>query len=352
MEIKLSTCYTNAFNKTVLFIALSLASINIVLACSYDDAIESEGTLFVSNAGSNDSACGFSKATACASINTAIKHAADHGLLTNTTIHVAPGTYDESVAITQTFDGITIQGSGQSGACRSQVTAQNNTGFNAPAGVPVSYGFLIIHASHATVSGFAIKFTNTVPGDELEREIGVFLARPAKNATIHANTFIRATNDERLSGPGSRGIFTIQGGGHNIHHNQIACEGDGAFEDGIHIPDHDVNIHHNEICNANRIGIVTIQETGTSNSDDNKITHNTVSSAPTGIEIQGDDNKVNQNTIGLNVDTGIVVCGTGCGCHYVPSNPANSGDQIAENTMIKLSEQTTISDCGLNTVIN
>ncbi len=350
METNTSMFYKNILGKFVLIFGLSLAGINIGLACNYDHALEDAGTLFVSNTGNNNATCGLSKATACASINTAISRAVELGLLTNATIHVAPGIYHESVAITQAFDGITIQGSGQSGLCRSLVVAQNGTGFNAPAGVPVSYGFLVIRANNARIRGFAVEFTQTDPA-MLEREIGVFLARPATNATIRANAFIRATNQERTPGPGSRGIFSIEGGGHKIRHNKISCSGSGAFEDGIHVPDHDIKIRNNKICTANRIGIVTVQETGTSNSTNNKIAKNYIGSAPTGIEIQGDYNKVNKNRFGHHVETDVVVCGSGCGCHYVPSNPADSGDQIAENTRVKLSGDTSILDCGENTKI-
>lgn len=328
-------------------IAITGVAMGSAFACSYDDAGEGGKNLFVSSSGSDVGACGLSKTTACASINRAVARAQEENLWTNTTIHVAPGTYSESVRVGQAFDGLTIQGSGRSGVCRSLVLPQNDTGFEAPPGVPVSYGFLVLPAVNTTISGFAVEFTETNV-DELDREVGVFLARPARNTTVSHSAFMRATDDER-AGPGSRGIFSIQGGGHTFHHNLIACDGDGAFEDGIHIPDHDVNVQHNTVCKANRIGMVSIQETATSDSTTNNFHQNSVDSVPTGIEIQGDDNKVVNNNIGSNVGAPIVICGDGCTCHYVPSNPEGSGDRVADSTKIIGAVADDVLDCGSNT---
>ena len=108
--------------------------------------------------------------------------------------------------------------------------------------------------------------------------------------------------------PGSRGILVLQAKGTTIAKNQLS----GNYEDHLHVPASHTTIDKNTISNAKRIGVVIIQETPTSDSTNNVITHNTiVGSGTDGIQIQGDENMIAKNTVNTSGSVGIRLCGKG-----------------------------------------
>ena len=68
----------------------------------------------------------------------------------------------------------------------------------------------------------------------------------------------------------------------------------------------------NTTSNAKRFGVVIIQETPTSDSTNNVITHNAIlGSGADGIQIQGDENMIVKNTVSHSGSAGIRLCGSG-----------------------------------------
>ena len=277
--------------------------------------------LYVSPAGSGNCQA----KSPCASIQSAVNAAAP-----GDTIHVAAGDYIENVTIPPGKNGVRIQGAGED---KTKVISAGGDAVpkEAPPGVPIDVVFDIISAD-VTIEKLAIEHP---PGVPTKRDLGVFVRPPAANATIQKTAINRNRTGGALepTNPGSRGIFVLQAKGTTISKNRLS----GNYEDHLHIPSSHSTIDKNEIVDAKRVGIVIIQETSTSDSTNNVITHNTVTHCGTdGIQIQGDDNLIGKNTVTQSGSAGIRLCGAGdCvppGVTAVASNNTVSKNVLKNNS--------------------
>lgn len=217
-------------------------------------------------------------------------------------INVAKGKYTENVIIPGGKSGLTIMGAG---AKRTKLKSAGGTsGVFAPAGVPADI-ILDIFSPNVTVKGMKLEHPKAVP---TKRDIGVFVRPPAVNVTVENCTIKRKRKGDALepTAPGSRGLLVFRARGTVISNNKFR----GNYEDHIHLPTSATKVVNNSVEDATRLGIVVIQESATSLSEDNMISLNEVEgSASDGIQIQGDNNVVMANEVEENGGAGIKLCG-------------------------------------------
>lgn len=264
-----------------------LSGVFALLVCSYATA----ANLYVNTSGSGTNCTAIDP---CPSINMAIGNAA-----AGDTIKVAAGIYNENVFVPPGKNGLTISGAGMDvTVIRS---AGGRPGVFAPPTVPVDAVFQIV-SEDVTIE----KLTTEHPaGVASKRELGFFVTPFAQNATIQKCKIVRNSTGEPTM-PGSRGVFVIRAGGAVISKNVLR----GTYEDHIHVPGHDMEIVKNDVADATRLGIVIVQETATSNNDNNIITDNIVTnSGSDAIQVQSDNNVVIKNTITGNGGAAIKLCG-------------------------------------------
>lgn len=272
-------------------------------------------TLYVNESGSGSSCTNIDP---CPSITQAIGNAA-----AGDTIEVSAGTYNENVFIPPGKNGLVISGAGiDATVVRS---AGGLPGRFAPATVPLDAVFQIVSAD-VTIEKLTVEHPT---GIATKREIGVFIAPPANNATIQKCKIIRNSTGEPTA-PGSRGVFVIRAGGAYISKNVLR----GNYEDAIHVPGHDMAIIKNNIADAPRLGIVVIQETSTSNNNNNVISNNTIiNSGSDGIQIQSDNNIIVKNKISKSGGAAIKLCGIDVAGDCI--NPFDGWANADENSVSK-----------------
>lgn len=131
------------------------------------------------------------------------------------TIKVAAGTYNENIFVPPGKNGLTISGAGMDNTVVR--SAGGLPGRFAPAGVPLDAVIQIVSAD-VTVEKLAVEHPDKAV---THREIGIFVAPPASNATIQKCKIVRNSSGELSYGPGSRGIFVIRAGGAVISKNVL-----------------------------------------------------------------------------------------------------------------------------------
>jgi len=224
------------------------------------------------------------------------------------TIKLAKGTYVENITIPADKTGLTLIGEGSG---KTQIISDGgdlNPKF-APATVPADI-IIDIFAAGVTISKIGILHPE---GETSKRDIGVFFRPPAINGRLSKCEIQRSRSGNlEPTAPGSRGLLIFRATGITIDKNEF----EGNYEDHIHLPTSATTVVKNEIEDATRLGIVVIQESETSLSEENMIISNEVSgNGSDGIQIQGDNNTIMGNEVEENHGAGIRICGPS-------SNPA------------------------------
>ena len=277
----------------------------------------------------------------CGSLQAAIDRAGpdDH-------IHVSRGTYVENITIPAGKNGLEISGSNAKNTLLISAGGDNPPKF-APAGVPVDI-VVDIFSADVSIEGLTIRHPAGIPA---KRDIGVFVRPPAINVSIEKNTIERMRTGSVLepTTPGSRGVFVIRATGTEIAKNRFS----GNYEDHIHLPTSGSEVVKNRISGALRLGIVVIQETPDTLSQDNVIANNTVTgSGSDGIQIEGDSNTVSRNKVTGNGGAGIRLCGpTSLPACAAPGMGATSNENIVTDNKLTGNAGGTIVNDGVGNII-
>lgn len=281
-----------------------------------------------------------SLSTPCGTIQSAVDLAVE-----NDQINVAAGKYMENVRIPGGKSGLKIMGAG---AKKTRLTSAGGIpGVFAPAGVPADI-IIDIFSPNVVIIGMTLVHPKAVP---TKRDIGVFVRPPATNVTVANCTIKRMRKGDVLepTAPGSRGFLVFRAKGTVISNNKFR----GNYEDHIHLPTSATKVMNNSVEDATRLGIVVIQESPTSMSVDNMITHNEVEgSAGDGIQIQGDNNIVMGNEVEENGGAGIKLCGPSSSPVCVaPGSTTTASGNVVKNNEVEDNAGGAIIDDGVDSIV-
>jgi len=222
----------------------------------------------------------------------------------NSTIRVAPGTYQEQVAVDK---NLTIQGSGQSGSGATVLTPPSSLS-TTPCNGPVTAAVRVVGpASTATLQNLAIDYSSQ------NGAVGVLFCGVdgnASNLTVKADTGVLADNSGsntahtvKLNGLtvtlGNNAGAAMKGVGNNGNltfnvSNSTVNGGNNANQSGIALTSATGTLQGNTIKNVSQGSAIAIADT----SGPVSITNNTLSGNATGISLTSvTDVTVNGNTI-------------------------------------------------------
>lgn len=300
--------------------------------------IAETATLYVEEGGTGLSC---NRGDECGSIQEAVVRASAGDM-----IQVGPGTFEENINIPTGRDGLVLVGRGTR---RTTIRSPGGIdGREEPVGVPIDVG-VDISSPAVLISDFTIEHPE---GPPLKRDIGIFVRPPAADVLIVGVKVqrLRTGNNLEPTMPGSRGLLVLQATGVASFTSWYY----GNYQDHISLPTSNATMTRNEIYGATRIGIVVIQETGTSVSADNSIYQNHIEFSGTdGIQIQGDCNEIRRNHVVQSGRVGILLCGAGSAPFCVPPGVnAIATDNIVAMNRVRDSTGRDIVDNGNNNTVH